>query len=94
MRRPFRDAANVLFDLGEHLREARRTLDLTQQDVADATGLWTSQVSYLERQPDYGLGRGATIALLLWLDEVTARRDAESAAEEELAAEVWRTTPT
>jgi transcriptional regulator with XRE-family HTH domain len=64
----FAVAADVLDDLGAHLYATRVALGLSQQDVADATGLHTSQVSYVERVADYGLGRRATVALLLWLD--------------------------
>ena len=64
----FRVAADALEDLGAALLAVRRSRGLSQEQVADATGLHSSQVSYLERLPDYGLGRRATIALLLWLD--------------------------
>lgn len=77
MSRRFRDAAAVITDLGAYLSRTRHARNLTQEDVAAATGLWTSQVSYVERIPDYGLGRRATVALLLWLDEVNGEETAD-----------------
>ena len=68
--RRFRVAAATLEDLGAAVREARTLHGLSQEDVAAATGLWASQVSHVERFPDYGLGRRATISLLLWLNEL------------------------
>jgi transcriptional regulator with XRE-family HTH domain len=65
-------AAAVLENLDAAVLATRTTHGLSQQDVADATGLHTSQVSHVERFTDYGLGRRATIALLLWLDQVGA----------------------
>jgi transcriptional regulator with XRE-family HTH domain len=69
--RRFAVAAAVLEDLGACVRAARSRHGLSQEDVADATGLHGSQVSHVERFPDYGLGRRGTVALLLWLDRAT-----------------------
>jgi transcriptional regulator with XRE-family HTH domain len=68
--RRFAVAADVLDDLGTALREARARHGLTQEEVAAATGLWSSQVSHVERLPEYGLGRRGLVALLTWLDEL------------------------
>lgn len=67
--RPYRDALELLTDLGGHVKRARHRTGTSQRQLAQRLGVSQSGIHYAETGD--GLPRTATLlALLAWLDQV------------------------